>query len=287
MKKALCLVILLAGAAVGFAASNINIYITAEDDPSGVGQVMSNDQLPGERFDQTEQNFVPFFTSPGATLLNHGNSPNGTGTDTPFIQTLGTTKTYYLWADLTEDPNSVGANRVARLGIYGLDLTGCHAVSTNAIGQSTEYRQMDDGGNTRWTTVDACPFPTGLQSLGNGVLSFVGTDLQYTTGTGTTGRTTHALLGAFEFKANAAGNGLFLGLGSIFAAVREYKRTGTSTYSLLHDYDTAEGGYYPNMFMNGVAYPHGSGVEQLAITVTPEPASMLLLGLAGLLIRRR
>lgn len=287
MKKALCLVILLAGAAVGYAASGINIYITAEDDPSGLGQVMSNDQLPGERFDQTEQNFVPFFTSPGATLLNHGNSPLGTGSAVPFVQDIGTTKTYYLWADLTEDPNATGANRVARLGIYGLDLSGVYAVSTNAIGQSTEYRQMDDAGNTRWTTVAEVPCFNGLQSLGNGVMSFVSTDLQYTTGTGVAGRTAHALLGAFEFIANQPGDGLFLNLGSIFAAVREYKRTGTSTYSILHDYDTAAGGYYPRMFVNGAPYAFGAGTPQLAITVTPEPASMLLLGLAGLLIRRR
>ena len=279
MKKALCLVIVLAGAAVGFAASNINIYITAADDPSGEGQVMSNDQLPGERFDRSEMNFGDFFTAPSVGLVK---------SNPPFVQALGTTKTYYLWADLTEDPNSVGANRVARIGVYGLDLSGCSVIGTNALGQNTEYRQGWDGGH-RWDTADEeVPCFTGLQSLGNGLLSFFATDtLGYTTGTGVEGRTSHMLLGAFEFVANQAGDGLTLGLGSIFAAVRTYKRTGTSTYSLLNDYDTADGGYYPNMFINGVAYAHGTGVDQLAITVTPEPASMLLLGLAGLLIRRR
>jgi hypothetical protein len=286
MKKVLCLAILLLGAAAGYAAAGINIYITAEDDVSGAGQVMSNDQLPGERYDQTEQNFVPFFTSPGADILTKST------TAAPFVQENGTTKTYYLWADMTEDPNSVGATRVARLGIYGLDLSGCIVHPNSTIGQSAEYRQMDDGGNTRWTTAGEVPCFNGLQSLGNGLMSFVSTDLQFTTGTGATGRTTHALLGAFEFTAHGIGSvpqpGLSLKLGSIFAAVRTYKRTGTSTYTLLHDYDTTGGGYYPGLSINGVPYVRGvSENAQLAIVTFPEPTSLVLLGLAGLLIRRR
>ena len=277
MKRVLCLALLLAGAAIGYAASGIDIYITRADDPSGEGQVMSDDQLPGERFSPDEMNFGDFFTPPSVDLVH-----------CPFEQELGTTQTYYLWADLTEDPNSVGANRVARLGVYGLDLSGCFAVATNAIGQNVEYRQGWDGGH-RWDTADQpAPFPSGLQSLGNGLLSFFATDtLGYTTGTGVLGRTSHMLLGAFEFIANQPGDGLYMGLGSIFAAVREYKRTGTSTYTLLHDYDTSTGGYYPRLSINGVPYQFGTGAPVLAITVTPEPASMLLLGLAGLLIRRR
>jgi len=286
MKKALVLGFLLVGAVIGYSANGVNIYITAADDESGEGEVMTNDQLPGERFDQTEQDFTGFFVAPSGDVLTKST------TAAPFRQLNGTIKTYYLWADIQEDPNSVGVNRVARIGIYGLDLSGVIVHPNSTIGQSAEYRQAWDGG-TRWTTAGPVPCFNGLQSLGTGLVTFSATDnLEFQTGTGAVGRTEHALLGAFEFTAHGLGPidqpGLSLKLGSIFAAIRTYKRTGTSTYTLLHDYDTVGGGYYPNLSINGVPYVRGvSENAQLAIVCFPEPSSMLLLGLAGLLIRRR
>jgi len=277
MKKALCLAILLVGAAVGYAASGIDIYITAANDVGGEGQVMSNDFIPGERFGDTEDAYVQYFTAPTAGLVHSG----------PFQQQIGTTETYYLWADLHVDPNSVGAARVARLQIYGLDLTGCTVVPTNTIGASTEYRDMNlNSGTPVWDTVGPVPCFNGLQAVTNsGMRSEDSGNLQYVTGTGAVGKTTHALIGAFEFNAHKVGPGLYLGLGQIFAAVREYKKSG-AVYSIIHDWDSVAGGDYPGFSFQGVPYARG-GAQQLAIEVIPEPASMVLLALAGLLIRRR
>jgi len=282
MKKALCLAILLVGAAVGYAASGINIYITAEDDPSGDGQIMINDG--GERFNQDRQDFLPY-----ANFDPSGSALKPVLTNSPFEQQLGTTKTYYLWADMSVDPNSVAsATRIQRVLVYGLDLTGCYAVSTNTIGQSSEYRHYNSlVSQPRWDDADLqIPCFTGLQSVSGctGLPTGYAGDLQYVIGAGGTA-VTHALLGAFEFNANQVGDGLKLGLGSIFAAVRTYRKSG-SQFVILNDYDSVSGGDYPSFTFQGVPYHRGTDA-QVAITVVPEPASMLLIGLAGLLIRRR
>ena len=268
MKKALCFVALLAFVAT--ATAGIDLFMTRGTDFQYV--------VAADRFNTNTKNFAFASAAPSPGSLGHG----------PFTQATGT-ETYYVWTHFTNLP----VDGAGSIQIYGFGLMGSYATGTATV--SGNYYKQASGTFQRWDTTDPMLLPGGSSAIQK---SGVWTALAGTT-SGTdrlikdfdADGSYYALLGAISFT---SGGQFFLGVKNPdpFAAIREYDDQDPP--GIIHDYSTGApdpndpltGGFYPDLTVMGHAYTHEAGTQPI-LAITPEPASMLLLALAGLLIRRR
>jgi len=296
MKKALCVVTLLAFVAI--ASADIDLFLTQQG-ATNTTTYVGTSSVVGSRFNQ---NITKISLASGATTnpgtLSHG--PFHLGIASPATPV---TATFYVWAHFTNiptyeqidpdtgEPTGVflpGSLQIYGLGTNGDGTNGCRASGAAVVGPSATYRQQN-GSYIRWANTDPLPFPfnpsTTTQSTAGGVVAPNSVDplVKDFAGAGTDW---YALIGAFTYTATGASQYLF-GLANPlpFLAVREFNDQG----QLVNDWDTkAAGSYYPYLTVMGVPYTDHVTQPMLAIdSIVPEPASMVLLALAGLLIRRR
>ena len=231
-----------------------------------------------DRFNTNAKNFAFATGAPSPGTLSHG----------PFAQPTGT-GTYYVWTKFTDLP--VGG--AGSIQIYGFPLDGSYATGTAMV--SGNYYKQASGTFKRWDLHDPLRIPgIAVAAASSGI---------WTALAGTTSGTDrlikdfdsdgsyYALLGAIRFT---AGGSFYLGIKNPdpFLAVRLYDDQDPP--GVIHDYTTAdddpyrpnEGGFYPDFTVMGHAYTYEAGTQPI-LAITPEPASLLLLALAGLLIRRR
>jgi len=255
MKKALCVVALLGFVAV--ASADIDLFLTKGSDAQ---YISAANRL------STAQTQFAFASTVNPGTLSHG----------PWTDLVG--DTYYVWTHFTNLPD--GGN--GALQIYGFGLMGSYATgASTANGAIYRYKR---GSVQRWDSTDPMPFPGGAAAV-----SQFGIDTSWA---GTANNTDnlikdfagdgsyYALVGAFAFT---PGGKFYLGVGNPlpYLAVREKDGNG----DLITDWDTKnDAAFYPNFTVMGIASPHNTPA---VLAISPEPTSMLLLGLAGLLIRRR
>jgi len=262
MKKALLLFSVLA--LVTTATAGIDLYITSAADSQSISDAAN-------RFNPAERNFQPAYVAQPAAL------PHASVAQ-PFFQAAGTTQTYYLWADVTGLPT--GGDWVAAYQIYGIQILG--TLNNATVGQNAGYRQKKTT-YKRWEGVGDIHIP-GATSL-DGVFTAVTTPglINDTANnardpmTVDTDGNMKALLGAFEITMGNGGT-VSLDLGPAAFAVRITDPNTGDTYN----WDWSDPAHQYPVTIGGAPWGNGSHV-----LITPEPASMLLLGLAGLLIRRR
>ena len=271
MKKALCFVALLAFVAT--ASAGIDLFMTRGTDFQYI--------TTADRFNTNAKNFAFATGAPSPGTLSHGVFSQSTGTET-----------YYVWTKFSNLP----AGGLGSLQIYGFGLQGSFSSPDPNAVTGNWYKQVS-GTFARWDTTDPMPLPGGSSAIQK---TGVWTALAGTTA-GTdrlvkdfdSDGTFYALLGAINFTATG-GNKFYLGPKNPdpFLAVREYDDQDPP--GLIHDWatgpidpnDPTQGGFYPGFSVMGTPYTQAAGTQPI-LAITPEPASVVLIGLAGLLIRRR
>lgn len=287
MKKALCVLGLLAFVAV--ASADIDLFITQQG-TTNLTTYMGTTAAVGFRFNQNATKFTlaaGATTSPGT--LSHGPFDLGAASVATPV-----TATFYVWAkfsnipmfdtDADEVPDTPGYIQVYGLGLQGSTLSGAATLP-----QSATYRQVIAAdGIQRWGNTDPLPFPYGPATTGSGTSAGMVAPKTADTLQKTFGETDvyYSLIGAFQYTATGTSQMTF-GVGNPlpFIAVRYLDPDA----AVVADWDTKSAeSFYPYLTVMGQPYTYGAGTQPIvAITTTPEPASLVLLGLAGLLIRRR
>jgi hypothetical protein len=259
MKKALCVLTLLA--CVASANAYVELYLVPDNGTHGIQGDL--------RWNTNAVNFLPQFAgvaTGGLVTIDTKDAP------APL-------QTYFMYAQfVNEDPYCK---------LYGLNVAANWDAGVN-VGQNLMYRQNKTNPPPRWKRWDG---DLGI-ALVNGVAVAVTADgIQfYQPGDGGNADLYEesvgiALIGAVEVGANQATLGDFrLGMGE----------QGLVINDTIHQDPTKT--YFPEVRFNGTIVqgeqyteagkPAVFGVAP-GIHYTPEPASLLLLGLAGLLIRRR
>jgi len=262
MKKLLCVVTLLA--CVASANAYVELFLVPDDGTHGIGAPNT--------FNMNEINFLPDF-------LGTSNAPGPVG---PIDTTGGSAplSTYFVYAKF------VGEEAYAT--IYGVN-TSASWSSGVGVGQNLIYRHRKTNGtpSQRWDRWDGDqPIPlvngTAVAVTADGI-NFAqpgdGSFDIYTDANGT------ALLGAVEVGADQNTAGSFkLGIGSQGLVINDGIHTDpTKTYfpEVRFNGQRVQGEQYTTK-----GSPDVFG-EADGIVFTPEPASLLLIGLAGLMIRRR
>lgn len=253
MKKALCVFAALAITAV--ASASINLWIT-EEAPFASS---------ADYFNKTEKNFLTGFSytagAPATVPVDMGPCDGGME------------KTFFVWGSWVNEP--------LYTQVYGLhvcvQVDGCMQLLDSAI-----YRHSKTLGTpaTRWTRWDqpgAIVMGPGCEGLGiaaavtaNGIMYFDNAyDLVANGGQ-------DFLIGAFKVQCLGEGTGgkAYLGVGTLGIICN----------------DENGNDYRPVVSVFGQAMPANPQSECFwveAAYCTPEPASLLLIGLAGLFLRRR
>jgi hypothetical protein len=255
MKKALCLVSMLA--IVASASAYIEIFTTLNDGYMGA---------PG-LYDTSERNFNLDWTD---------TVPSDSGA-APYPVLPGATEDLMVWGRFVQEP--VGVR------IFGLHI-GSNVTGGMDVAQSAIYRHQKGTAWDRWDNDAPILMHPGIEGVGVAA-AVVADGIQYvdvnnpdliadSNGDGTLDT---FLIGAIQADATngAVGDELYIGLGTL--GVIMYDETGNN--SLFPDV-YVQG----NLAQTGGA-PPTSPVFGLAAVVIPEPAGLLLLGLAGLVLRRR
>jgi hypothetical protein len=268
MMKALGLVTLLV--VVASASAGIDLFMTQQTAASNTYMVDTN------RFNYNSFNFAMTGTdNPGS--LSHG----------PWLNMPADfTGTFYVWAHFTDLPDSGNGQYV----LYGCGLMGSQASGAVAT-QGVLYRQKKGTAYTRWDGTDPLTFPCGAAAVtATGVKAYPISDALTKDFNGD-GTDYYSLLGCLTYTASGISQFLFGVANPIpFVAVRAFDVDGNT----LNDWDTDGNrpyadAYYPGLTVNGQPYSGGASGSQplLTISTIPEPASLALLGLAALLLRRR
>ncbi len=283
MKKTLGLIAILM--LVASASAGIDIYLT---------RASQDNVMTEETRYSTDEGDYSYASNGGSYGYTEATSPNLT--HCPFVQAPGTIDTYYIWAQITLEPTA--APKVAKVAMYGLDLRGSTITNGSLSGTTDPDPNRNDTGGLFYRQVGAAKRWEGV-----GPLLFT-RDFCASTGMGVTAQdfgnfselgwkesvtSFHFLLGVFDLTAGTSAGSLQMDTGVLYMAVREYHRSGQSSYVMDRNYATDPNSavsFYPKASINGTHITESTGPVTV-ISWTPEPASMLLLGLAGLLIRRR
>ncbi len=280
MRKALGLLALLV--LVTSASAGIDIYLTRAAD----FEAMTDDS-------KYETGEADFSYSAHSGAYGFTGRPDYGPPHCPFIQEPGTTQSYYIWAGITLE--SASTPEVSKVSLYRLDLRGSTATNftfgpvVDGTDQGGVFYRQVTGTAKRWDGTGPLLFDRDFCTSNGGGVSVQETgafdDLGYKTGAGLNARF-DILLGTVDVTAGTLAGGVTIDPGPLYVGVKEYHRSGASTYVLDHDYDGASGGFYPKLSINGVHVDQNGGGSWV-ITDIAEPDSLLLLGLGLLLLRRR
>lgn len=251
MKKVMCLVAMLS--LVATASASVDIFITS---------AAEFDAMPNETFTTDEIDFLGDFAGVGGTPIAEPVNLGVCGEAPP--------QTFYVWGQFNGE--------AAYTQIYGMhfyvETDGCMQLLNSA-----HYRHNKTSGppGQRWDRWDGDqPVTFGPDS---GILAAVTADgimdsfMDYDLGDGQT-----FLMGAIELGCPEPGDGGTANL--VFGDLGLIAYDGNTGESIR-----------PDVSINGVMAPANPpegpfGVE-IAYCEIPEPASLLLIGLAGLMLRRR
>lgn len=255
MKKALCLIAVAAFVATATAGSGINLFVSQDE------------ALTANQFNKEQIDFRADFTG--------ANTPAMLPVD--MTENCGTEQVFYVWGQWN-DP----------FGDFGQAINGIHILAQAnggmTIVDSVMYRQEgisqgkagDATKYLRWNTDQHLELHTGNGGIGvavtsNGIeLTYDALDWDISQGTGSPDYVYTFLIGAVKVQCDCNADGeLYVGVGTL----------GVSFGS---------DGFQP-VQLDGVAIDNPPSEIQWALTAfcTPEPASILLIGLAGLFLRRR
>lgn len=248
MKKVLVLVAALA--LVASASAGVDLFLTKAPTPG----MKAPDEL-----NSAEKNFLASY-----------DKFTGSPARSPFQQQPGTPTLYFLWAAGTLTGND------AFYQIYGIDLRGSGVTGGAVLDDGLFYRHSKPAPNAykRWDAGAKISIPglaaavtaRGIEMPANA--SDIAND---------DGGKTYALLGAVKISGDP---GTFkLGLGSSTFAIRV-----TDTDGNVKDYDGTANNRYPGLTIQGQDAYKG---PYDAVTIVPEPASVVLLALGALALRRR
>jgi len=248
MKKVLVLVAALA--LVSMASAGIDLFLTKAPSPG----MKSPDEL-----NSAEKNFLASY-----------DKWVGSPTRSPFEQQPGTPTTYFLWAAGTLTGND------AFYQVYGIDLRGSGVTGGAVLDDGLFYRHNKPAPNAykRWDAGAKISIP-GLAAA----VTARGVEMPANAGdiANDDGGSTYALLGAVKISGDP---GTFkLGLGSSRFAIRVTDKDGNTI-----DYDGTGDAIWPGLTIQGRNAYQG---PYDAVTIVPEPASLVLLALGALALRRR
>lgn len=289
MKKVLCVLAVLA--VVSVASAGIDLFLTKQTaaDNTYIGTTTS----VGNRFNQAATKFTlsaSATASPGA--LSHGPFDLGFATVTHPVSA-----TFYVWAKFTNIPVYFGDwdgtgepyEAPGYIQIYGLSLgSGTGEVGHATLAESATYRQVIAAdGIQRWGNTGPMPFPYDTATTGLGTSTGLVAPKPSDTLVKQFGETDayYVLIGAFSYTAIGEYS-MYFGLGNPtpFLGVRYLDPTAATVI----DWDARSlEACYPYLTVMGQPYIPGDTQPRLAIRHIPEPGSVILLGVASLLIRRR
>jgi len=282
MRKILVVCALLALATV--ASANVRIFLTLANDGSNIGldqfgnalipsvAAVDPNGIPSNPYDYSNADFTPGLHTINQTAqADFGHSGNGLfpGTTQAGITTIAAGQTAYIWLQFNRDAN---ANYVACTGdkLNGLKLQGQGVNFTAAW-----YPQVDGVlySSKRWDGTITQPGTPEWFSHNGQTETMVGVNAHGLVNS-SGDETWNLFVGKNGGTANPSTQGRIALLGAI-----HFEGTGTFGFSFPD----------PNILID---YNFGNGATDTwhlpgGITVTPEPTSLVLLGLAGLLIRRR
>lgn len=254
MKKTLCLVAMLA--IVASASAYIEIFTTTAD-----AAYISDPTL---LYDHTERNFLPMVT---------GTVPAGpTG---PLAMSENTSADLLVWGRFVQEPLGV---RIFGLHL-GTDVNGNMSVADSVIYRHRKATAPWD----RWDNDQPIYMHPGCQGVGvaaavtsNGIQFVSAANGDVIFDSNGDGNLDTFLVGAVQASAGAAPGELYIGLGTL--GIIMYDETGNNSL-------------FPDVYVEGtLAQSGGAPPTQcqwgLAAYI-PEPTSLLLIGLAGLFLRRR
>lgn len=268
MKKALCVFAALAIVAV--ASADINLWLSE----TGITD-------PGQAFIKTTQDFMPVFdTTGGAPIV----APYDMG-----ICCEQPEKTFFVWGEFTYG-SEVWYEKLYGLHIFA-ETTGCMTLEDSVV---YRHQGKNSKGAVQWTrwdgdldlVMDGCedlPVPAAVTA--NGIR------YDYGINGGSPGNydmriydpvsyNTRFLLGAIKVKCNCTaddGGELYVGLGTL-GIITDGAVTGGTVFPDV---------YYHGVLMQSGGAPPSACQSTMVAFCTPEPASILLIGLAGLFLRRR
>jgi hypothetical protein len=262
MKKALCLAAVFA--LVASANAYIEVFVTPNLDPTGAPYMDPNFVTNND-----EQNFrIPWS---GNVPMDSGAAPYDLG------PCNGSTSDLLVWGRFVQEPLGV---RIFGLH-FGTQTTGCMNVASSAI-----YRHQKGTTWDRWDNDSPIYMHPGCEGVGVAA-AVVADGIQYVNaGNGDLigdsdgdGTLDTFLIGGMTAECMPGGTGgqLELGLGTLGLIM--YDATGNSSL-------------FPDVYINGVMVQSGGAPPTtcqwaLAAFCIPEPAGLLLIGLAGLFLRRR
>jgi hypothetical protein len=271
MKKAL--VLLCALAVVATASANLQLFLK----DAGVSNYI---------FDRSERNYMPYWQP-------------ATGNEIPsatVIQAAPLDQTYYLWGRFTGEDDVGNGNTIIGIGM-NITTTGNLAIPTT---DSVIYRHVKANGvsTTKWHRWDGVN-PLGINDPAagvtwNGILNEPNPSAtlprDMVTDTGDDFGNQAFVIGAFRVTSGAAApvGSININLTNILGIAM---KDGNQSYYPQVDLvladkalTTIQDRWYQAPPLPGSPVVHGAGAY---LTYLPEPASLCLLGLAGLLLRRR
>lgn len=278
MKKALCVLAILSVAA--FASASVRLFVTSSADGYGLNETPNHNIASFSTVDQANTSVLGkdfYYSKLGAYPYYGGHTGFSVSNFPPELQAGGTALTpieiqptdfAYIWFQFQNEADQV---RVKGLGITINDVTAGNVVAPVAALGPTYYYQNNRNTPTQEYRWEGALTQPGQPEFHNNPQVLVGV-----TSNGLNNVRVDNPWNMSKFQAMAKTAGTTTGV-SLLGALDPTLRTG-HVYEIM--ITPGDNGIEYN---TGLAGPHVSGFFKFV----PEPASLLLMGLAGLILRRR